>query len=268
MAHKTPAIPAAFLALFLAAALPATAQAHGEVGEHVEEFHKHLDDYARDVQALAKQIDRVVEAHRDGDDDAAKAAKELAHQWEEVKYHAAVEQQTSPLYAPIWQALVGLREAIQDDKDAQTVHQRGEQLKAALHQGLGALKLKADMPDHGAADSGKTHADEGVHATLKRIRDHLDQAVAEYADGHADDAKSLIEDAYFNNFEGLEGDLIEQDPDLVADLEKDFNAHLLGLINGGVPEAEVQAKVDAMKDKLDRAEKLLEQAGDDHGEVF
>jgi len=150
LAHKTPAIPAAFLALFLAAALPATAQAHGEVGEHVEEFHKHLDDYARDVQALAKQIDRVVEAHRDGDDDA----------------------------------------------------------------------------------------------------------------------KSLIEDAYFNNFEGLEGGLIEQDPDLVADLEKDFNAHLLGLINGGVPEAEVQAKVDAMKDKLDRAEKLLEQAGDDHGEVF
>jgi len=271
MTHNLPRIAAPLLALFFAAlAVPATVQAHGEVGEHVEQFQKHIDDYERDVQALSKQIDRVVARHRKGED-AAAAAKELAHQWEEVKYHAAVEKVASPLYAPIWQAVIGLREAIQDGKDAATVRDRGDALKAALHQGLGALKVKAQSVGQEAAGDGgdaEAHADEGPHATLDRIRDHLDQAVAEYADGHAEDAKSLIQEAYFHNFEGLEGDLIEQDADLVADLEKEFNASLPGLINGGVPVDEVRTKVEAMKDKLDRAGTLLEQAEQDRGDVF
>jgi hypothetical protein len=256
-------LPALALAL-----LPGTVIAHGEVGDHVAEFQEHLDDYERDVRSLGKQIDRVVERHRAGDDDADEAAQELAHQWEEVKYHAAVEQVASPLYAPIWQALTALREAIQEDRGATTVAKRGQQLKAALHQGLGALKLKAQSAATGQATTEAEHTEEGAHATLRRIRDQLDHAVAEYADGHADDAKSLIQDAYFQNFEGLEGDLIEQDADLVADLEKDFNASLLGLINGGVPAQKVRDKVAEMKDKLERAEGLLEQAEQDRGEVF
>lgn len=257
-------IPALALAV---ATLPGTALAHGEAGEHVQEFEEHLDDYAADVQALSQQIDRVAAKHRAGDDDADEAAGELAHQWEEVKYHAAVEQVAPPLYAPIWQALIALRGAIQEDREAAKVAELGDRLKAALHQGLGGLKLKAQSDGPGRQGSGAAE-DEGPHATLERIRSHLDKAVHEHAEGHADDAKSLIQDAYFHNFEGLEGDLIEQDADLVAELEEDFNAGLPSLINGGAPVSEVRDKVAAMKDKLERAEQLLEQAGEDRGEVF
>ena len=253
----------------LAAALltPSAALAHGEAGEHVAEFQEHLDDYAADVDKLTGKLDALAERAARGED-VTPDVEAFVEAWEDVKYHAAVEKVATPLYSPIWQAIGGLRQAVKQDEGAAAVRARTEQLAAALHEGLGGLKLKARMTDAGEGQPAAEGDGGGPHAAFGRIREALDHAVEEYGEGHADDAKGHIQDAYFNEFEGLEGGLIEQDPELVSRLEEDFNGTLPNLINGGAPVAEVRAKVEAMKASLAEAEKLLEQAEGDHSEVF
>lgn len=254
----------------LAAALlaPATVLANGTIGEHVKEFENHLDDYAADVAKLDGKLDALADRYAEGKDVAA-GVEAFVEAWEAVKYHGAVERVATPLYPPIWQAIGGLRQAVKQGKDPEVVRARAEELTAVLHQGLGGLKLKAQMVESGQARQTATeeHAG-GPETAFARIREKLDHALEEYADGHADDAKGHIQDAYFNHFEGLEGGLIEQDPELVAHLEEAFNAGLPSLINDGAPLTEVRAKAKAMKESLARAEQLLAQSDKDHGEVF
>ncbi|MFB6259930.1 MAG: hypothetical protein ABEK42_04390 [Thiohalorhabdaceae bacterium] len=252
--------------LLLAAVLaPTTALAHGEEGDHVASFQDHLDDYEADVEKLASRLDKLVERYRrEGGANVA----EFVAAWEEVKYHAAVENVATPLYPPIWQGISGLRQAVKDDADAATVRAKADQVVAALREGLGALKLKANMRETGGKSAESGGEESGPAAAFDRIRDHLDQAVAAYDNGKSDKAKALVRDAYFNNFEGLEGRLIEQDPALVTRLEEAFNAGLLGRINDGAPTGEVEAMVESMKEELAQAEALLEGAGEEDSEVF
>ncbi|MFP4560610.1 MAG: hypothetical protein ACLFRB_08160 [Thiohalorhabdus sp.] len=247
---------------------PGLALGHGEKGEHVEEFQDHLDDYAADVRKLGRHLDTLAEQYAQEEDVAAEV-EGFVEKWEAVQYHAAVEEVATPLYPPIWQAISGLRQAVEDEEDPSVVRQRADRLTAALHEGLGGLKLKAEIEE----DRGSRQASGGdqagdPEASFARIREELDHAVEEYSDGHADDAKQHISDAYFNEFEGLEGGLIEQDPDLVARLEEDFNGELPGLIDGDAPVEEVRAKVEEMKDALARSEELLQGADKDENEVF
>lgn len=246
---------------------PALALGHGEAGDHVQEFEKHIDDYQADVAKLADKLDALAERHTRGKD-VASDVEAFVEAWEEVKYHAAVEKVASPLYPAIWQAISGLRQAVKGDKGPEVVRERTEALTAVLHEGLGGLKLKARMAQSGNGGQAADRQAGTPAAEFARIREELDHAVEEYADGHAEDAQQHIQDAYFNHFEGLEGGLIEQDAEMVAGLEEAFNAELPGLINDNAPVARVRDKVEAMKATLAEAEKLLKQAGGDHGEVF
>ncbi|KPV41085.1 hypothetical protein AN478_04000 [Thiohalorhabdus denitrificans] len=246
---------------------PGLALGHGEKGEHVEEFQDHLDDYGADVRKLGRHLDTLAERYAQGEDVAAEVDG-FVEKWEAVQYHAAVEEVATPLYPPIWQAISGLRQAVEEGEDPGVVRERADRLTAALHEGLGGLKLKAGMEGDGASRAAEGDKAAGPEASFARIREGLDHAVEEYADGHSEDAKKHIHDAYFNEFEGLEGGLIEQDPDLVARLEEDFNGELPGLIDQGAPVEEVRAKVDEMKDALGRSEELLKEADKDQNEVF
>jgi uncharacterized protein with von Willebrand factor type A (vWA) domain len=248
--------------------VPALALGHGEAGDHVQEFQAHIDDYQADVAKLAGKLDALAERHARGKD-VTGDVEAFVEAWEQVKYHAAVEKVASPLYPAIWQAIGGLRQAVKQDKGPEAVRARAEALTAVLHEGLGGLKLKAQMVRSGeAGQTAQAKPSGGPAAEFARIREELDHAVEEYTDGHTDDAKQHVRDAYFNHFEGLEGRLIEQDAELVAGLEEAFNAELLGLINDNAPADRVRDKVEAMKATLAEAEKLLKQAGEDHGEVF
>lgn len=260
---------AAIVTIAGAAFLPATVLATGVAGDHVQAFEQHIDDYEAGVGKLAAELDDVVARYKAGGDTDA-AIAEFIQSWEAVKYHGAVETVATPMYPPIWQGINGLRTAINQDAGLEQVRKRKAELLAALHQGLGALKYKAQAGEDGSAsaNAGDHHDDDGVHGTMERIRDHLDRTVAAYADGNSDKATGLIQDAYFHNFEGLEGGLIEADADLVTRLEEAFNAELPGLIQKGAPVDEVRAKVDAMKERLERAEKLLEAREDEKGKVF
>ncbi len=93
--------------------------------------------------------------------------------------------------------------------------------------------------------------------TIERIESDLQEAVEAYDAGNPDEAKSIIKSTYLSNFEGIEGTLIENDPELVEELEADFNEELPGLIDEGAQTSAVREKVESMEQKLETAEGIL-----------
>lgn len=250
----------------LALALAGAAHAHGEYGEHVEHFEDHLDTYAADVEAMAATIDDVAAGDKNMD--------ALVEQWEAVKIHGAVEEVAAPLYPPVWAGISQLRNALDNDANDAVVEARADQLKAALNQGLGALKWAAAS---GGQASEDRHDDEYGHdeshgatgpAAVDTIVDELEQAVALYEDDKLEQAQALIQKAYLQRFEYLEGDLIEQDAKLVAALEEDFNGHLPTLMRDGADMAAVNARLDTMRERLNRARQMLADSDNDKPDVF
>jgi len=264
------------ISLLFAAALaigPVQAHAHGEAGEHVKRFEEHIGDYEQDVDHLISQLGAIVKGYAPGQD-VSEEVKALLHEWEEVRYHAAVETVATPLYAPIWQAISGFKDAVREGAPEPTVRRRQQALEAALWQGLGALKLAASQRAAGGERQGKqpaagqAEAETGPEATLEAIIDDLDRAVAAYQDGNLEKARTLISETYLHRFEGLEGRLIEKDPELVVGLEEAFNARLPQLMEQGAPVAEVREQVAAMQSELEEAESLLLETQGDKGQVF
>jgi hypothetical protein len=71
-----------------------------------------------------------------------------------------------------------------------------------------------------------------------------------------------------NLFEGVEGELIALDANLVEDLEKDFNVILPQAIQNDAGVDAVRQVVTTMQAKLDRAYALLEASAEARKDVF
>lgn len=262
------------LSMFLIAVLAAPgavppARASGDFGPELAEFHKHIDDYRADVQRLIGEADAIVDAYRQGGD-ARAMVQALIESWEEVGVHGAIETRATILYPTVWQAVLGLLQAVDSDAGVEQVRAAADQVGVALWQGFGGVRLAAYQVQQGqAAESAAPVAPQGNAAEqLAQIRAELEQAVQAYLAGNLARAETLIHDAYMKRFELLEGDLIGQDAELVEDLELDFNARLPQLMQQGAGEAEVRAKLGDMLADLERAAKLLQQAEAERPEVF
>ncbi len=260
---RTRLIGAAALAALMT---PAAAPAHGEAGEHVETYWQHLDTYENGVARLEKRLARIT-----GDGVVTnKEVDAFVDAWEDVKVHAAIETRATPLYPAIWQGIYALRDAAKaDDTRPATVRRHAEATANALREGLGAVKYRAKTRGgEKVADKHDESGETGVAGTFHRIEEQLHKAVEAYEQGDAEKARGLIQDAYFNNFESVEGGLIEQDPELVTRLEQAFNAGLPGLISDGAAAERVHERLEEMETALHRAEKLLKQADKGDKEVF
>lgn len=246
----------------------ADVRASGEFGPELAEFHKHIDDYQAEVERLIGQANAVAATYRDGGD-AKAAVQALIDSWEDVGVHGAIETRATILYPTIWQAIVGLMQAIENDAGHEPVQVAANTLGGALWQGFGGVRLAAFQVEQGQTASAPPAAPEGDYGEqIAHIRDSLERAVEAYADGDLRRAEALIHDAYMKRFEFLEGDLIGKDAGLVEDLEMDFNARLPRLMQQGAKPAEVRAKLDDMLTDLDRAAELLARADADRPEVF
>jgi len=260
---------AAIIAMILV--LPAGAQAHGDAGEHVENPGAHLTDYQDDVRSLMTTADALVSDY-EPDGDFSDRVAELIQQWERVEVHAAVETHATPLYGPIWSAIGGLRRAVENGAPKDEVRARRDALEQALWQGLGAVELAAKQGGGAGGEAKHVESDHGdggdVSTTVERIGEDLNTAAARYGEGQVAEAKALIQETYLQRFEGLEGELIEREPELVADLEEAFNATLPGLMDDGAPQSKVRARVAEMQAKLERAKKILTSAEKSKEDVF
>lgn len=250
---------------------PAPVHAHGEADESVQEFHEHIDDYRGEIDAFVADIEPIVAAYRDGDD-VQPMIDGLIERWEDVAVHGAVETHVPSMYPGIWQGIIGLQQATLEARPAEDVASVAADLEAALWQALGALRLAAVQVESGERGHAEAAHDGGDAAagpeTVDRIIAELDDAVDAYAGGNTDRAEALIHDAYMKRFEYLEGDLIEQDAELVSQLEQDFNATLPLLMQNDASTDQVREALAGMKNQLERARELLVEAEQSRSEVF
>lgn len=103
---------------------------------------------------------------------------------------------------------------------------------------------------------------EAVSATdaIANIEELLDEILARYEAGEADEAAELAAEAYLENYELIEADVIEHAPDVNAELEPLLGAQLRAQINEGVPASEIESMIEEIRRLLADAEAALAEA--------
>lgn len=235
-----------------------SATAGGEVGDHVNHLTDNLNKYSEEVVWLVSKTDDIVNRYQKGGAKEANS-KSLIDNWEAVNFHAAIESNYIPLYATIWQGLYGVKDGIDKNLPIEQVRAEQQKLETALWQSLGAVKLAAQFQDKGLLkevalrDGAPTNSIEA----LDQIKTRLDRVTAKYAEKLVKESVDIVHDTYLNLFEGVEGELIAHDAELVEDLEKDFNVTLPKALQGKASLDDVRKIVSSMGAKLDKAKSLL-----------
>ena len=125
--------------------------AHGEVDEEMlAEFHEHMDDFRDEVEELIAEAEAIVSGYATREAGVAQV-EELVHHWEEVAIHSVIEAKAPVMYPDMWQATAAFRQAVTDGQSEEAVAAAAEGFKAALWQGLGAVRLAASQA--GTADT-------------------------------------------------------------------------------------------------------------------
>lgn len=243
--------------------------ANGPIGEHVNHLSENLENYTQEVNWLNSKVAEMIDRYQQGGVEAAKPEL-LVDYWEEVKFHSAIETNYVPIYASIWQGLFAVKGAIEEKATVEEIHKQQRFLEQSLWQALGAVKLAAQYQDKGLIDHIATTetAPQNSLEALDAVKNQLDRVVAKYAEKLPNEAVSMVHDTYLNLFEGVEGELITLNADLVEDLEKDFNVVLPQAIQNDSHLDEVRGVVNAMKEKLDTASGLLKASAEGKKDVF
>ncbi|MDP6304217.1 MAG: PEFG-CTERM domain-containing protein, partial [Candidatus Nitrosopelagicus sp.] len=93
---------------------------------------------------------------------------------------------------------------------------------------------------------------------VEKIRELLTQAKQEYAAGDSDLALSLATKAYLDNYEFLEGPLIEAgEKELMIEVEIMLREELRGMIKAGASVSEVNSQIDAILIKMTTVEQVV-----------
>ncbi len=245
------------------------ARAGGEVGDHVNHLSDNLEKYTEEVNWLLKKVDGIVARYQQKGSKAANAKAVIDH-WEAVDFHAAIETNYVPVYAQIWQGLYGVKESIEKGEPIKQVKLEQTKLEQVLWQALGAVKLASQFQQQGLLkkialrEGGPTNSLE----TIDEIKQRLNRVVAKYAEKLNKESTDIVHDTYLSLFEGIEGDLISMNAELVEDLEKDFNVTLPLAIKNGLKVNLVQDIVNQMHTKLTKAKNLLAKKAKNKKEVF
>ncbi|TNE75418.1 MAG: hypothetical protein EP324_00860 [Gammaproteobacteria bacterium] len=240
---------------------------NGEIGEHVKQLKMHIDEYTDEIHWFNRKVNDIVETY--GHNGATEIQPdEIIDYWEAIKFHAAIETTYVPIYAAIWQRISGVQKAIWDGQPIAVTREQQAALERALWQGLGAVKMAAQQQyaKTAAVDSYSTPTNPAV--TLEEIQGNLEEVLAKVAEQQWGQALALVHITYADHFEGIEGQLIEQDADLVENLEMDFNITLPQALDGGTSIEVIRKIVSAMQDKLHRAGTLLAEAQLNPEDVF
>jgi hypothetical protein len=236
-----------------------SASANGEVGEHVNHLSENISKYEEEVNWLSTKIDGIVHTYQK---DGAKAAHSdaLMEHWEEVDFHAAIESNYVLIYASIWQGLYAVKDSIDSKTSVKNVEAEQAKLEQTLWQALGAVKMAAKYQQEGLLAKIKTTTGDPKNSieAITAINKNLNKVVAQYAEKLVDTSTTIVHDTYQNLFEGVEGELISLDANLVEDLEKDFNVTLPKAIKDQKSVTQVRDIVIAMNQNLSKAKSLLE----------
>jgi len=243
--------------------------ANGEIGDHVNHMADHIENYTKEVNWLNTQAEGIVTRYKSQGVKAAKTQL-LVENWEAVDFHSAIETNFVPAYASIWQGIYGLKKALESKAPLSEIQSQQQLFRQSLWQALGAVRLAAQYQERGLIDPIKTSKADPANSreTIKVIENRLNRVVAKYAEQLPKEAVKIIHNTYLNLFEGIEGELIALDAELVEDLEKDFNVTLPNSVQNNETVDQVRQNVNMMKKKLDKAYALLQQSSAKKKDVF
>ena len=190
-------------------------------GGGIRLLEEYQDGYAFVVEArdLYSQIAAEVEA----------ASAEEAHEIEEA-FEVLDEAFPSP-------------EPPKDLAEAEDVEAAASLIGHELEETVGAVALEDSDPEEIGAE----------------IESLLDEIVATYEDGDAEAAAELSAEAYLENYEVIEAEVIEYAPDINEELEPLLGAELRRLIQEGAPVEDIKAMVERAKELLNDALEILEE---------
>jgi len=92
---------------------------------------------------------------------------------------------------------------------------------------------------------------------IDHIKELLDRSVEEYSEGNAPEAKALAVEAYLDNYEFIEGDIAQDDRDLMEKIEIDMRVALVQMIDQGRPVTDIETHVDQIKADLETARAVV-----------
>jgi hypothetical protein len=121
---------------------------------------------------------------------------------------------------------------------------------------LGGLAACGDDDSDESSETASVTPGQAI-TEIGEVRAGLDEALATYEDGDAEQAQRLAEDAYLEHFELVEGPLEEADPELNEELEETIREEFVGEIESGAPQADVEALRTEIDRGLDEAEEAL-----------
>jgi hypothetical protein len=93
---------------------------------------------------------------------------------------------------------------------------------------------------------------------IDTVKSLLDDVVTEYKAGNYEEARTLARnEAYLNNYEFIEPDIAEDDPELMVKIELAIREELVKMIDDRRPAAEVEAHVEEIKTDLEIARAVV-----------
>ena len=116
----------------------------------------------------------------------------------------------------------------------------------------------------GTGEGAGAAMDEGARldAYVATIRQLLEDARAEYRAGNNDLALSYVTKAYLDNYEFLEGPLVEAgERELMVEVEELMREELRTMIRNGEPVADVEAQIDLILDRMDTVAVIVPEFG-------
>jgi hypothetical protein len=155
------------------------------------------------------------------------------------------------------------------EEEADEIDEAFEVLDTALPSAEPPAKLASALDVGSAAELIGHELEETVGAQLveeqdpaeigEEIEGLLDEVVTAYRDGDADEAAELAAEAYLENYEVIEAEVIAQAPDVNEELEPLLGAELRRRIQEGAPVSEIESMVEEAKRLLTEALEALEQ---------
>jgi hypothetical protein len=128
---------------------------------------------------------------------------------------------------------------------------------------LAALTGALAVAGCGGEDEAEAEAEESATPAqavqeIDRIKQLLDEALAQYRAGDAETAEETTGDAYLEHFEKVEDPLGDEDHEFMEELEHRISTEIRDEMKNGASVADVEALIDETKTDLEQAQRLLQ----------
>lgn len=130
------------------------------------------------------------------------------------------------------------------------------------------IKANADVKDIETSVDGIKHELDEVYGLeqgdqvdgqkiIDKINELLDESVAEYKAGNLQQARALAVEAYLDNYEFIESDIQEDNPDLMKKIEINMREKLVQMIDSKQPASQIESHVTTIKSDLETARTVV-----------